>query len=262
MNTAPANVAGASRRPAVGPTRPADVAAGGGAWSVAARTIRPGCGPPARTAARHRRALHLGPGPRAGRTAFYSAAVQAGSKSWKAFFFGSSDGANFITVDKPPASLWVMELSARIFGLNSWSILVPQALEGVATVGSLRDGPALVQRPPPGCSPGAVLALTPVAVLMFRFNNPDALLVLLLTLAAYAVTRAHGTGRHPLAGAGRGARGLRLPDEDAAGVPRRPGVRSGLPACRTAPARAADLAAARRGLARCSSRRLVGRDRR
>src|SRR5450432_2501136 len=68
---------------------------------------------------------------------FYSAAVQAGTKSWKAFFFGSSDASNFITVDKPPASLWVMELSARVFGVNAWSILVPQALEGVATVAVL-----------------------------------------------------------------------------------------------------------------------------
>ena len=68
---------------------------------------------------------------------FYSAAVQAGSTSWKAFFFGSSDAANFITVDKPPASLWVMDLSARVFGVNAWSILVPQALEGVATVAVL-----------------------------------------------------------------------------------------------------------------------------
>ncbi len=121
---------------------------------------------------------------------FYSAAVQAGSKSWKAFFFGSSDAANFITVDKPPASLWVMEISARIFGVNAWSILVPQALEGVATVAVLY---ATVRRwftPAAGLLAGAVLALTPVAVLMFRFNNPDALLVLLLTVAAYAVTRA------------------------------------------------------------------------
>jgi 4-amino-4-deoxy-L-arabinose transferase-like glycosyltransferase len=121
---------------------------------------------------------------------FYSAAVQAGSKSWKAFFFGSSDAANFITVDKPPASLWVMEISARIFGVNAWSILVPQALEGVATVAVLY---ATVRRwftPAAGLLAGAVLALTPVAVLMFRFNNPDALLVLLLTIAAYAVTRA------------------------------------------------------------------------
>ena len=68
---------------------------------------------------------------------FYSAAVQAGTKSWKAFFFGSSDSSNFITVDKPPAALWVMEISARIFGLSSWSILVPQALEGVAAVAVL-----------------------------------------------------------------------------------------------------------------------------
>src|SRR5206468_13032688 len=65
---------------------------------------------------------------------FYSAAVQAGAHSWKAFFFGSSDASNFITVDKPPAALWVMELSARVFGVNGWSILVPQALEGVAAV--------------------------------------------------------------------------------------------------------------------------------
>src|SRR5437588_12052228 len=68
---------------------------------------------------------------------FYSGAVQAGTKSWKAFFFGSSDAANFITVDKAPAALWVMGLSARMFGVNPWSILMPQALAGVATVGVL-----------------------------------------------------------------------------------------------------------------------------
>ena len=126
---------------------------------------------------------------------FYSAAVQAGTKSWEAFFFGSSDASNFITVDKPPASLWVMDLSARIFGLNAWSILVPQALEGVAAVGLLY---ATVRRwfsPAAGLIAGAVMALTPVAVLMFRFNNPDALLVLLLVGAAYAVTRALERGR-------------------------------------------------------------------
>src|SRR3954466_7008394 len=66
---------------------------------------------------------------------FYSAAAQAGSESWKAFFYGSSDAANAITVDKPPASLWFMALSVRIFGLSSFSILLPQALMGVGTVG-------------------------------------------------------------------------------------------------------------------------------
>ncbi len=121
---------------------------------------------------------------------FYSAAVQAGSTSWKSFFFGSFDSSNFITVDKPPASLWVMDLSARLFGVNAWSILVPQALEGVAAVGLLY---ATVRRhfsATAGLIAGLVLATTPVATLMFRFNNPDALLVLLLVGAAYAVTRA------------------------------------------------------------------------
>ncbi|HXQ44380.1 MAG TPA: glycosyltransferase family 39 protein [Acidimicrobiales bacterium] len=121
---------------------------------------------------------------------FYAAAVQAGTKSWKAFFFGSSDASNFITVDKPPASLWVMEISARIFGLSSWSILVPQALEGVATVALLYATVRRWFRPSAALLAGAVAASTPVAVLMFRYNNPDALLVLLLTLAAYATVRA------------------------------------------------------------------------
>ncbi|MGO9874938.1 MAG: ArnT family glycosyltransferase [Acidimicrobiia bacterium] len=121
---------------------------------------------------------------------YYSAAVQAGAKSWKAFFFGSLDAGNSITVDKSPGFLWVMELSARMFGVNSWSILVPQALEGVAAVGVLY---ATVRRwfsPAAALLAGLVLATTPVAALMFRFNNPDALLVLVLTGAAYALTRA------------------------------------------------------------------------
>ncbi|QIS06630.1 glycosyl transferase [Nocardia brasiliensis] len=126
---------------------------------------------------------------------FYSAAVQAGSVSWKAFFFGSSDAANSITVDKPPASLWLMELSVRAFGLNSWSILVPQVLLGVATVALVW---ATVRRPfgpAAGLLAGLALALTPVAVLMFRFNNPDALLVFLMVAAAWALTRAVEDGR-------------------------------------------------------------------
>ena len=74
---------------------------------------------------------------RAGRTRITRRRCRPGSKSWKAFFFGSLDAGNSITVDKSPGFLWVMEISARIFGVNSWSILVPQALEGVAAVGVL-----------------------------------------------------------------------------------------------------------------------------
>ncbi|MGY1699291.1 ArnT family glycosyltransferase [Geodermatophilus sp. SYSU D00766] len=121
--------------------------------------------------------------------AFYAAAAQAGSQSWEAFFYGSSDAANSITVDKPPASLWVMALSVRLFGLSSWSLLVPQALMGVATVGLLYLAVRRVSGPGAGLVAGAVFALTPVAALMFRFDDPDALLVLLMTAAAYVLTR-------------------------------------------------------------------------
>ena len=126
--------------------------------------------------------------------AFYSAAVQAGSVSWEAFFYGSSDAANAITVDKTPGALWIMELSARIFGVNAWSILVPEALMGVATVGLLYTTVKRWYGPAAGLIAGAVSALTPVAVLMFRFNNPDALLVLLMVAGAYATTRAIENG--------------------------------------------------------------------
>ncbi|MCE0766593.1 glycosyltransferase family 39 protein [Pseudonocardia kujensis] len=125
---------------------------------------------------------------------FYAAAVEAGTQSWKAWLFGSLDSGNAITVDKPPAALWVMVASARIFGFSSWSLLVPQALMGVASVGLLY---ATVRRwagPLAGLLAGATLALTPAAVLMFRFDNPDALLVLLLVAAAWAVTRAVDAG--------------------------------------------------------------------
>src|ERR1700729_3636799 len=120
---------------------------------------------------------------------FYAAAVQAGTKSWKAMFFGSLDSSNFITVDKPPASLWVMGLPGRLSGFSSGSILVPQAFGGVAAVGLLY---AAVKRwfgAGAGLAAGALFAATPVAALMFRFDNPDALLVLLLVASAYCLTR-------------------------------------------------------------------------
>ncbi|MFJ8541773.1 ArnT family glycosyltransferase [Streptomyces sp. NPDC093586] len=126
---------------------------------------------------------------------FYSAAVQAGSRSWKAFFFGSLDAGNAITVDKPPAALWPMALSVRVFGLSSWSVLVPEVLMGVATVAVVY---AAVRRrfgPAAGLLAGTVLALTPVAALMFRFNNPDALLALLMSVACHLVVRALEDGR-------------------------------------------------------------------
>ncbi len=123
--------------------------------------------------------------------AYYSAAAQSGAESWRAFFFGSFDAAGSITVDKPPLGVWPMALSVRVLGLSSWAILLPQALMGVATVAVVHHG---VRRATgsggAALLAGATLALTPVAVLMFRFNNPDGLLVLLLAGAAVATLRA------------------------------------------------------------------------
>lgn len=127
--------------------------------------------------------------------AFYAAAVQAGTKSWKAFLFGSSDAANAITVDKPPASLWPMELSARIFGVNTWSIQMPQVLLGVASVALLY---VIVKKRfgvTAGLIAGVTLALTPVATLMFRYDNPDALLTFLMVASVWALLRAVDDGR-------------------------------------------------------------------
>ncbi|WP_436497920.1 glycosyltransferase family 39 protein [Actinokineospora sp. HUAS TT18] len=121
---------------------------------------------------------------------FYAAAVQAGTEDWKALFFGSLDAGNTITVDKPPASLWLMALSGRIFGFSTWSMLVPQALAGVATVWLLHRTVRRWSGPGAGLLAGTALALTPVAALMFKFNNPDALLTLLLVAGAYCTVRA------------------------------------------------------------------------
>ena len=121
---------------------------------------------------------------------FYSGAAWAASQSWSAWFMGSIDPANFITVDKPPLATMVMGLSVRLFGLSSASILLPEALMGVATVALVM---ATVRRTFGGAASiiaGLVTALTPAAVLIFRYNNPDALLTMLFAGAAYTFIRA------------------------------------------------------------------------
>jgi 4-amino-4-deoxy-L-arabinose transferase-like glycosyltransferase len=131
---------------------------------------------------------------------YYSAAAQAGSASWKAFFFGALDPVGAVTVDKPPAALWLTSLSVRIFGLSTPALLLPQALSMVAAVallyGSVRRQALLLagrcsdaRAAATGLLAGAVLALTPVVTLMARYDNPDAVMVLLSVAAAYALVR-------------------------------------------------------------------------
>ncbi|RVX42869.1 4-amino-4-deoxy-L-arabinose transferase-like glycosyltransferase [Nonomuraea polychroma] len=132
--------------------------------------------------------------------AYYAAAIVSGTQSWKAFFFGALDAGSFITVDKPPLALWVMGLSARIFGYSTWSMLIPQALAGVAAVGLVFSA---VWRSFSGVRAGhaaalvaaVVMTLTPITVAINRDNNPDTVLVLLLVLAAWFCLESLRTGR-------------------------------------------------------------------
>ncbi len=126
---------------------------------------------------------------------FYAAAVKSGTQSWTAWLFGSLDSANSITVDKPPAALWVMGLSARLFGFSSFSLLLPQALMGVGTVALVHASVRRWYGHAAGLMAGALVVAAPVAAIMFRFDNPDAMLTILMAAAAYFVTRAIETER-------------------------------------------------------------------
>jgi 4-amino-4-deoxy-L-arabinose transferase-like glycosyltransferase len=126
---------------------------------------------------------------------YYSMAAQAGSQSWSALFFAALDSQGFITLDKPPLATALMGLSVKLLGLSSWSILLPQALLGIATVivlylavrRSFGERAALLA--------GVLMAVTPISVLIFRYDNPDALLVFLLVSAAWALGRGLEDGR-------------------------------------------------------------------
>jgi 4-amino-4-deoxy-L-arabinose transferase-like glycosyltransferase len=126
---------------------------------------------------------------------YYAGAVRAMSQSWHAFLYGSLDARGVMTVDKPPLALWVQALSVRAFGFDSWAMLVPQALMGVASVGLVYDLTRRRFGRAAGFAAGAVLALTPISVAISRHNNPDALLVLCVTAAMWAMVRALEDGR-------------------------------------------------------------------
>ena len=126
---------------------------------------------------------------------YYSAAVRSMSTSWHDFLFASLDRSGLMTVDKPPLSLWIQALSARVFGFDPLSLLIPQALMGVVAVGLLYD---LVRRRfgrIAGFIGGLALATTPVIVAVSRHNNPDELLVLCSVAALWFAVRALETGR-------------------------------------------------------------------
>ncbi|WAJ31726.1 glycosyltransferase family 39 protein [Arthrobacter sp. FX8] len=126
---------------------------------------------------------------------YYSAAAQAGAMDWTAWFYGSADAGNLVTVDKTPLSVWIMGLSVRLFGLSSWSILLPQTLMGVTTTWLIYKTIRTTSTPHVALLGAAVYATTPVVVLMSRFNNPEPLMGLLVVAAVYFAVKAIEDGR-------------------------------------------------------------------
>ena len=121
---------------------------------------------------------------------YYSAAVRGMAHSWHDFFFASFDPGGYISVDKPPLAVWIGALSVRAFGYSSWSLLLPSAVAGAASVGVLW---ATVRRwfgVGAATVAGLVLAFTPISASVNRLNLPEPFMILLLVAAAWAVLRA------------------------------------------------------------------------
>ena len=125
---------------------------------------------------------------------FYGAAARSMSESWHDFIFAAFDPAGTVTVDKLPGALWVQALSLRIFGFHIWALVLPQVVEGVLTVLVLYRAVRRLAGPAAGLTAAAVLAVTPITVLLSRGNVSDSLLILLLVLAADATSAALLTG--------------------------------------------------------------------
>src|SRR5436309_10402254 len=126
---------------------------------------------------------------------YYSAAVRSMASSWHNFLYDSFDPSGIMTVDKPPPDLWVQALSVRVFGFHPLSMLIPQALMGVASVGLVYDLTRRRFGRTAGFVAGLVLALTPMTVAISRHNNPDAMLILCCVAALWFVVRGLEDGR-------------------------------------------------------------------
>ncbi|MFF3447284.1 ArnT family glycosyltransferase [Streptomyces sp. NPDC002667] len=126
---------------------------------------------------------------------FYSAAVLSGTQSWKAWFFGSLDAGNFITVDKPPFALMLMSLSCRVFGFGTWQMMAPMVAAALGTLWILHASVKRYFGHAAAAVATLVLALTPITVAIDRDNNPDTTLVLLMVAGAALGLRATREGR-------------------------------------------------------------------
>jgi 4-amino-4-deoxy-L-arabinose transferase-like glycosyltransferase len=121
---------------------------------------------------------------------YYAAGVRSMLENWRNFFFVSFDPGGFVSIDKPPLGFWIQAASAKLFGFSGLSLLAPEALAGVASVALLYWLVRRVFGRVAGLLAALALALTPVSVAVARNNTIDALLILTLLAAVWAVSRA------------------------------------------------------------------------
>jgi 4-amino-4-deoxy-L-arabinose transferase-like glycosyltransferase len=124
-------------------------------------------------------------------TAYYAAGVRSMLQGVWLFFYNSFDPAGFISLDKPPVAFWIQTIFAAVLGYSGWSIHLPQALAGIASVGLLYR----LVRPvgvPAAVVAALLLAIMPIAVAVDRSNNTDSWLIFFLLLAARIALRGRG----------------------------------------------------------------------
>jgi 4-amino-4-deoxy-L-arabinose transferase and related glycosyltransferases of PMT family len=121
---------------------------------------------------------------------FYTAAIVSMTKSFKNFWYASFDPAGFITVDKPPVALWFMTISAKIFGVHGWSVVLPSILFGIGSVYLIYNLVSKRFGKIPARIAALIMTLTPIVVADSRTNNMDATLVFFLLLSVWFVQKA------------------------------------------------------------------------
>jgi 4-amino-4-deoxy-L-arabinose transferase-like glycosyltransferase len=124
---------------------------------------------------------------------YYAAAVRSMGTSWHAFLYASVDSGGWVTVDKPPLSLWLASLSTRLFGFHPWALMLPTVLLGGATVWVLMATVRRVAGRAAGLLSGVLLALTPIMVAMSRSNMPDVTLTFFIVLGGWAAVRGYSS---------------------------------------------------------------------
>ena len=121
---------------------------------------------------------------------YYAAAVRSMLANPGIAFFNSFDSVGFVTVDKPPLGLWAQAASAAVFGFNSWSVVLPQALAGIGSVILIYF---IVQRPfgkPAGLIAAFALATTPIFVSTAREGTMDMQMIFVILLALWVALKA------------------------------------------------------------------------